>query len=699
MRHFTKGSAILLFFLGSVCVVSAQMTPWFQWTFLPAEQLDYLIGEASGETAFGHTLQLAGQPRDRQPSEYSGIFPEAQYVLDRAKEYALADAVLLRYPGEETWDGVRGELWETSPGRQKLASYTDQRAMLTSGSNPANVTAELVWVGDGDAKEFEKVDVVGKIVLTSGPVSRVHKIACLQNEAAGVISYYSPRPLVDPLIIPWGQIEASGGRPARFAFQLTPREGSILRDRLLQGEKIIAHALVDSSRQKADWLDVVASIPGSDPMGDEIILSAHLFEGFVMQGANDNVSGSAALLETARILQKLIQEGRLPKPRRTIRFIWVPEYAGTIPYVKAHQEQMKRTLCNINLDMVGLDLFKSKAFLTLIRTTYGNAHFVNDVLENFLRYVAEANHAYIANSFLGTFSRRIVAPSGSEEPMLACIGTHFGSSDHEVFGDWGVGVPGVMLNTWPDPWIHTSEDRPDKLDPTQLKRAVVITAASAYTIACANDDMAARMAAEIVSNASARLGHQLARGLQELQQSGNDEFPSVYKKVRGYLEATSLNEQATLDTLQRLAADPARFSWHLEKMKTSIREIANAQLQVMENQMESESKSRQLNPVSLDLSPIEKKAATLIAKPTTLIKANSYRGYRESIQKACNPEQKTLLDQGDSKIFAEIQLLCKGRMTALDIKKMIDTQFREETPLEKVLSHLELLKAAGLVTF
>jgi len=51
------------------------------------------------------------------------------------------------------------------------------------------------------------------------------------------------------------------------------------------------------------------------------------------------------------------------------------------------------------------------------------------------------------------------------------------------------------------------------------------------------------------------------------------------------------------------------------------------------------------------------------------------------------------------RVEAEIQLLCDGRNSALDIKKMLDTQFRQETSLEAILSHLDVLKKAGLVAF
>jgi len=55
--------------------------------------------------------------------------------------------------------------------------------------------------------------------------------------------------------------------------------------------------------------------------------------------------------------------------------------------------------------------------------------------------------------------------------------------------------------------------------------------------------------------------------------------------------------------------------------------------------------------------------------------------------------------RGGSRNTAEIQLLCDGKNSAFDIKKMLDTQFRAETPLEAVIAHLELLKKAGLVSF
>jgi aminopeptidase YwaD len=679
---------------------SPQMTPWLQWTFLPRAQMDEIIGESSGETATNHVTAMCGFPRDRKSAEYAATMAEAQYVLDRLKEAGLAEAAILRYPGGENWDGIKGELWEVKPGREKIASYRDLTAMLASGSTSADVTAELVWVGEGRLKDLEGLDVKDKIVVTSGSAGSVHSAACIKKGAAGVISFDSPRPLFDPLAMPWGGLYARGAE-AKFAFLLPPREGAILRDRLVRGEKITVRAVVEAKSEKADLQDIVAAIPGTDADAQEVLVTAHIFEGYAMFGANDNSSGSAAILEAARTLQTLIADGRLPRPKRTIRFLWVPEFSGTIPYVKAEAARTARTLCDINLDMVGDRLTKSLAFFTVLRTTYGHPHYVNDVVENYFRYVGEATRSYVTNGMDEGMARRIVAPSGSEEPMYYYVGTHFGSSDHEVFNDWAVGVPGVILNTWPDKWYHTSEDRPDKLDPTQMKRAVIITAASAYTIAAADDAGAVRIAAEIVSNASARMGHQLARGLEEMTRADAAAFPAVFKRARGYIQASARNERATLDSVAELAADKTAIARDLAELKTSVSGFEAAHLRTLDQAMRRRTASMKVKPVDVRLSPAERKASTLVPRPLPKIRADGYSGYQTAIQEARRAAGKepTTAVRGPSRNTSEIQLLCDGKNSALDIKRMLDTQFREETALEAVVAHLQLLKRAGLIAF
>ena len=682
---------------------AAQMTPWYQWTLLPSGVMDEIVGEASGETAWNTIMEIGGYNHDRMPQEYAGTFYEAQYIYDQLRQYGVPGADLVRFPGGQVWDGIKGELWEVSPMRQKLASYQDLRAMLASGSADADVTAELAWVGLGTPDEIARADVAGKIVVTEGSIGQVHQRACQEGGALGVISIANGRPLFDPLQIPWsgvGSRRGGGDQPNKFGFFIPPREGEVLKQRLLAGEKIAVHAQVEAAMRPYELQDPVAYIPGTDPTAPEVILSAHLFEGYVKQGANDNSSGSAGILEVARTLNTLIDEGRIPRPRRTIRFLWGPEFSGTGPWVKAHKDLMERTLANINMDMVGEWLSLNKAYFTLVRTSYGNPHYVNDVMENYYRYVGESNHERIQNrSGFYKVGRRIVAPSGADEPFYYSIDTHYGASDHMVFNDWSVGVPGILMIAWPDQWYHTSGDRVDKADPTQMKRAVVIAAAGAYTIASADDAMATKLAGEIASNAAGRMAHQLMMGEEILNHATGDGLAESYRWARAHVQAAAMTERSTLASVLELAPGAQAVADYVKQMQGTVSSIEQAELTALDTHMKAAAARLGVPPVKLQPTDLERRAARLVPKPTAKVKADGYGGWRTYLQQV--PEevrQQYPYGREDIANTGEVNLLIDGTHSVLDIKTLLDGQYQTTSDLQAIINYLEVLKTAGLVT-
>ncbi len=58
MQRILKYISVIGYLLLASLTAASQMTPWFQWTFLPQSQMDLIIGEASGETALAlkHTI-------------------------------------------------------------------------------------------------------------------------------------------------------------------------------------------------------------------------------------------------------------------------------------------------------------------------------------------------------------------------------------------------------------------------------------------------------------------------------------------------------------------------------------------------------------------------------------------------------------------------------------------------------------------
>ena len=447
-----------------------QYTPWMYWTLLPEEIMAEIIGETSGETAWKTIMETGGYNKDRLEDEYESTFYESQYIYEQLKKYGLPGANITRFPGGTVWDGIEGELWEVNPSRQKMASYLDNTAMLVRGSRNADVKTELIWVGQGQKKDLDGLDVKGKIVVTEGGVSQ-------------------SRPAFDPLQIPWSGIRNRGNDEtvSGFAFYLPFREGLFLKQRLLRGEKITVEARVRAE-------------------------------------------------ERPYTLHRLIESGRIPRPRRTIRFLWGPEFSGTGPWVKANRERIHRS----------------------------------------------------GTRFPYSYPRRIVAPFGADEPFIYSIETHYGASDHEVFNDWGVQVPGVMMIAWPDQWYHTSGDRVNKADPTQLKRAAVIGAAAA------------------------------------------------------------------------LGVEPVEIVWSEEELD----------------------------------------AQKIIPVPTSQVREKGYRGYREYLDAVPEDVQKKYAyRRGNIAGTSELQCLINGENSILDIKLMLDSQFEKESVLKDILHYMELLKAAGLITY
>ncbi len=710
-------------FLGVVAM--AQMTPWLQWTFLQQNIMDEIIGESSGENAWYAVMETGGYDKDRPASEYgpSSMFHETRFYLDKVKEYGMSGVELARYNSPSpsgsqatTWDAVKGELWETEPLRQKLASYRDMAAMLATGSATADVTAELVWVGQGRKEDLEGKDLKGKIAVTDGSAGLI-----TSSGAVGVISMSSSRAYFDPLQLPW--MSVGGGRggagtqaTVKFGFQMPPREGDYLKKRLQAGQKITVRAQVVSESQPIDVQNLTWTIPGTDPAAGELIFSAHLYEGYVKQGGNDDISGCASLMETARVLNTLIKENRIPRPKRTIRFLIGPEISGTGMWVKDHKAIMDKTLCNINLDMVGEWLSKNQSFFCMIRTTYGNPHYINDVMENYYRYVGEANREHIQNrSNFSPVPRRIVAPTGADEPFYYSIETNYGASDHTVFNDWGVRVPGIMMIAWPDRWYHTSGDHVDKSDPTQLRRVVIISAAAAYTIAAADDNMAMKIAGEVTSNGAARLGHQLVRGLEALNQATAQDLAEAYKTARAYVMAAAINEKDTLASVIQLSADRRMVSDYVTAMQKSIDDIGRAHVGALENHMKAVALKLNAPPVALQLTDLERQAAKIIPRTTARVKENGYQGWRDYLpgtggrgqgggdQAADNPRAKAFADARAKYPVkgrlntGELQLLVNGVHSALDIKNMLDAQGQTKNDLQDVINYLEQLRAVGLV--
>lgn len=685
-------------FIVLATLILLSTTAFSQWNYynqyglLPETILDEMIGEASGEQAFNHIIEMSAYNRPRPVEEYATTLMEAKYVVEMLHSYGIENAKIERVGKTKTWKGLKGRLWEESPRRSKIVEYSDSPLFLASGSKNADVKAELVWIGDGRPSSVEGLDLKGKIGVTSGSLRNLGGL--MEKGLLGLLSFESSRSLIDPLQIPTGGMRGRGSEG--FAFRVPPRAGHVIRDRLLKGEKIEVHAEVEVTELELDMQVPTCLIEGTEKDGEEVIICAHIFEGYVKQGANDNISGSAALLEMARMLHVLYDEGRVEKPKRSIRFIWIPEFSGTIPWVKKHADIMERTLCNINLDMVGLKMMEHQSRMNMHRTTMGNPHYINDVMQCYMRYISENNIIRCTPTGRYPFLKPIVSPTGTDDPFLYSIEAYIGASDHAVFNDWAVGVPGICLNNWPDHFYHTSNDRPWICDPTQMKRVSFLGVAAAYSIASADDKVATKIAAEVFGNAQHRIGHQLTISSRNIMDANAMNFASVYKKALNDIEAVANNEKETLESVLELSGSDG-FSKMIGLQLDQLDGIFENNLEILNSQMKFKALAENLEEVNLKVTALEKQAAKMFPVPTELVKEDGYRGYTDVLGVRVEQLKEKFPHNSIKRTSRELQLLCNGKHSALDIKKMIDVQQPDNVELQDVMNYIKILEAAGLV--
>jgi hypothetical protein len=505
-----KKFAVVGMLLGScvaACPGLAQKPP-----LLPEKDVAALANELSGETAKRNLEGLAQLHRQRGSR---GFHEAAELVAERLRAYGLSDVAILQFPADgkifygtqrsrPAWDAEVGELEVYAPlgdlpcGKMEnskiianciggpvmlRASYEAEPIVLAEDSESGKALTFLVDVGEGTKEsDYTGKDVKGRIVLVSAQPGAVQDLAVGKFGAAGIVSYAQNQKTAwsgeDENLIRWGHLETFSPNKT-FAFMVSLKTGRAMRERLAKGESILLRAAVKAGQHAGNYDVVTAAIPGADPKlkEEEIAFSCHLDH--QRPGANDNASGCVTILEVARTLQKLINEGKLARPARTIRFIWPPEIEGTVALLNAKPEFAKRIKAAIHMDMVGGGP-ETKAVFHVTRGPMSLPSFVHDVAWAFAEFVNEESYKFAAT---GKAEYPFVAPEGGKEPLRAEYSAFTMGSDHDVYQDSSFGIPAIYLNDWPDRYIHTNFDTAANIDPTKLKRAAFIGAASGYFLA------------------------------------------------------------------------------------------------------------------------------------------------------------------------------------------------------------------------
>ncbi len=460
-------------------------------------QVQAFDAELSGESAKRNLEYLSRLHRMRGSVDYRTA---TDFILDQIKAYGLEEIAMIEIPTDgktfygtqrsrPAWNVDFAELWELENingnwvRKDRLANWEAIPLTLAQDSESGAARTTLVDVGSGTSEsDYAGKDVSGKLVLTSSQPGGVAPLAVKKYGAAGIISY-APNQVTawykeDENLIRWGHLQTFSDIKT-FAFMVSLKQARSFQTRLARGEEIMLDAKVEARKENGSYDILTGIIKGSDPNlnTEEIVFTCHLDH--PRPGANDNASGCVAIMEVARAMTKMIREGQIDRPKRTIRFVWSPEIEGTTSLLNYRPEMAKNTVANIHMDMVGGNA-NTKAIFHVSRSPKSLPNFINSIGEDFGAYVNEVSYQYATGA---NPKYPIATEEGGKEELNATLGQFHMGSDFQVFAEGSFRIPSIYLHDWPDRYIHTNYDVPGNIDPTKLKRAAFIGAGSAYTIA------------------------------------------------------------------------------------------------------------------------------------------------------------------------------------------------------------------------
>jgi aminoglycoside 3-N-acetyltransferase len=255
---------------------------------------------------------------------------------------------------QEAADVVSATVDVLRPTRRRILDFSDNpwHVVQWSAATPrGGVTGELVTIDSKEALEGVKTGgLAGKILLTKLDIRGL----LAEFGDKGVAAVITDHP-VDrlPDATPWTKF-GWGGKPIGNAARhtvglvLSEREGARLRRTQARSGPVSLRVKVDIRKYAGSHDQVSGLVRGADDPQDEVWVLAHSSE----PGAIDNASGVALCLEIARVLEGLIAEGRLARPRRTIRLMNAYECYGFFKYLE-DTRRMQTPLAGVVIDTIG----------------------------------------------------------------------------------------------------------------------------------------------------------------------------------------------------------------------------------------------------------------------------------------------------------------------------------------------------------
>jgi hypothetical protein len=410
------------------------------------QQLDALeanlLSQVSADKLMDYTANISRETRTSGTPEELRAF---EYAKTKLEEWGWNTRLIL-HDAYVSWPGAASL---TISGLGNVDCITHAMAVSTTGT-----TAELVYVGQGNAADYTGKNVAGKIVLVDGLAAPAKvKEAKEQGTVAAIfINDENFHEMINSWI--WGSptVEQLDDMPSTPAISVKQPDGERLKAALKQGAVTATlKTEVDTRWRTLPILE--ASLPGTVEQEQYVLFSGHIDSWYL--GSMDNGTANATMLEVGRILG-----GQRQSLHRGMRLcFWSGHshgrYAGSAWYADNHFEDLRRNcVAHVNIDSVGAQT------ATVLTEAFCMAE-TRDLGYTII-------HGQTGVEYTGGRPSR----SGDQSFLAHGIPSLWMSLSEQEAGGKGISPAAITGSKsgglgW---WWHTIHDTMDKLNPTFLVR-------------------------------------------------------------------------------------------------------------------------------------------------------------------------------------------------------------------------------------
>jgi aminopeptidase YwaD len=685
-------------------------------TPLPQDLLTLLSNEVSGQIAFNNMIRLAGAPWVRDPGEFKGTMEETQKLYDTVRSYGIETVKIERYPGTATTDyPLEGEFWMLAPEKRLIGRLAADAALIMRGSSTSDITGDLVYLPPMTADEIKAMKEAGVQEKYQGKLALVWSGGSDQLQAldlagfAGIVTFAAQDRHLDPDQVLYSSASFEGMKNLRIGVAISGRQWSELMELVEGNRKVTVRAKARVEKLPDKFEGVYAWIPGAEPEKKGVIYTGHLFEGFIKRGANDDMSGVVVELEILRTLHRLIASGELPRPRRTLHFLWINEISGTYEFIKQHPALAGQWSININMDMVGEALRKNNSLFTMSECPGHLPSYLDALADSFLNYVWRTNDiVYLPDAPRGLyrgqyFPSPMWEKNGSRDAFRYFIHRATGGSDHICFVNPAVAVPGIEFFTWPDQWYHTDTDTPDKADATEMKRVAFVGAAAGWAAASCDDGIAGALADAVSQYGYRRIAaREIPKAMSRIDEASAKTLTSETGQALNLVRFGVKREIGALRTIDEISSSSAAAAaavadrvrqWEVygKGLKAQVLDCAATRAKRLGIAAQVEPPADSLRAKYARIAPTIAPEARY--KEFTLARFEPYAKYVKE-----HPDALKTIALSASQTGAVLNFV-NGRNSIAEIRDDAAAELDADLPLQAVAAYIELLAAAGYVKF